>query len=526
MSEAGADLRSRMEALTRAAEAAAAAGDWPGSIRVREQAVRLAPADPGAWIQLSYALSLSGDYRRAEDATLTAQRLGARDPRVLAELLPRLRTFNAGPALLRTLERAGPRQRMPISLLLVAAAQLSYLNLAGEAIAYLDEARTADPDYPPTLIARTQVLTYLGRFDEARHDAKRALARAPEIAHAHWLLAQLPSDGDASARIDDLRRELRRPARTAADVASLGFALHRLLDDAKDVGGAWEALEQANQAKRSTLRYDARQAQYLLRLLAQDEAPDSHRAGTGPTPVFVVGMHRSGTTLLEQLLAAHPAVRGLGELYDFTGALRHAADHHCRGVVDETIVERLRGANLRAVGRRYLDGVAWRLGGEEMFVDKLPSNFLNVGYILRALPHARILHMRRDPVETCFSNLRELFSEANPYSYDQHELADYYLGYRTLMAHWHTRYPGRILDVDYARLVAGTEAQMRDVASFCGIGFDPAMLSANAAGRGVATASAVQVRGRIAAPDVPKWVPYAEQLAPLRERLGTASTVG
>jgi hypothetical protein len=230
-------------------------------------------------------------------------------------------------------------------------------------------------------------------------------------------------------------------------------------------------------------------------------------------------MHRSGTTLLEQLLDGSPRIRGIGELYDFTSAMRYATDHHCRGVIDTTVVDRAHHADLPGAGQRYLDGIAWRLQGEDFFTDKLPSNFLNIGFIAPALPQARILHMVRDPVETCFSNLRELFSEANPYSYDLQELAAYYRQYRALMAHWHRQFPGRILDVEYARLMAEPEAVLREVCAFCGLEFDPAMLELANRKRGVVTASAVQVRGGIKQRDTPKWAPYAEFLSPLIQAL-------
>ena len=195
--------------------------------------------------------------------------------------------------------------------------------------------------------------------------------------------------------------------------------------------------------------------------------------------------------------------------------MRYATDHHCKGVIDRTIVERAGDVDFGEVGQRYLDGMAWRLGDERCFTDKLPSNFLNIGFICRALPQARILHMVRDPVETCFSNLRELFSDANPYSYDQRELADYYLQYRRLMAHWHAAYPGRILDVDYAELTRDPAGVMRMVAAFCGIDYLDAMSDPRSSGRAVATASAVQVRDRVVRRDVPKWAPYAKHMQPL-----------
>lgn len=312
--------------------------------------------------------------------------------------------------------------------------------------------------------------------------------------------------------------------RSAEEPALLAFALHKELDDLGRYPEAWRALQQGCASKRSTLRYDAGATSRLFAALhgwpdaAGDSAPASEAGGA--VPVFVVGMHRSGTTLLEQLLDGHRDVRGLGELYDFTSAMRHATDHHCPGVIDPRIVERAAQADFAAVGKRYLDGIAWRLDGERFFIDKLPSNFLNVGFICRALPDAKILHMVRDPMETCFSNLRELFSSANPYSYDPLELADYFLEYQRLMRHWHTRYPDRILDVDYAQLTNDPEAQLRRVAAFCGFDFEPAMLDLQSRQRGIVTASAVQVRGGIRAQDIPKWHAYAPYLQPLLDRLG------
>jgi hypothetical protein len=306
-------------------------------------------------------------------------------------------------------------------------------------------------------------------------------------------------------------------------MALLYFALHKELDDLERHEEAWQALSSGAHCKRSTLSYEKSVTDRLFHALhAFEPSAAAHaQADTGalPTPIFIVGMHRSGTTLLEQLLAGHSEVKGIGELYDFTSAMRHATDHHCRGVIDETLVMRARDVDLGAAGRRYLEGVAWRVAGFRCFTDKLPSNFLNVGFIAHGLPQAKILHMVRDPMETCFSNLRELFSEANPYSYDLVELADYYHQYRRLMQHWHARFPGRILDVDYARLTTEPEAEVRRVAEFCGLEFTPAMLDMGSRDRGVVTASAVQVRAGIQTRERPKWAPYEPWLAGLRELL-------
>jgi tetratricopeptide (TPR) repeat protein len=518
------------------AEALAAKRDWDGAITEYEKILAKVPDEPYTLVQLSYMHSLRGNYRRAEGFALAAARTGTTDEKILAELLPRLRTFNNVPELLACLERAGPPTGLPIPLLIAAGAQLSYLNLPERAIVYLDEARRADPDYPTTLLARTQILTYLGRFEEAEQDVERAIRRAPEIAQGYWLRAGLHRQSGERNHVDAIKRELVRPGRSAEDIALLSFALHKELDDLQRYEEAWRALLQGCRAKRSRLNYDAHKMKAIFDALSTFEADTAIRApantpnraradiadgaGTheGPVPIFIVGMHRSGTTLLEQMLAGHPEVAALGELYDFTSAMRYTTDHHCKGVMDATLVERARSADFSVAGRRYLDGIRWRLDGSRYFTDKLPSNFLNIGFIAHALPQAKFLHMVRDPMETCFSNLRELFSDANPYSYDLGELADYYSSYTALMKRWQARFPGRILDVGYAQLLTDPESELRRVTEFCGLPFDPAMLELGARRRGVVTASAVQVRGGVKIREMPKWAPYERWLAPLVDK--------
>jgi hypothetical protein len=334
--------------------------------------------------------------------------------------------------------------------------------------------------------------------------------------------SQLRRQVPGANHVAGLRALLATPALPAADVATLARALHKELDDLGDHAGAWQALETMCAARRGGLSWNVQQGRDLVdALVAWDSSAPRAGApqGGGATPVFIVGMHRSGTTLLEQLLDASPQVRGVGELDDVRTAMCHATDHACAEETDAVIVRRAEGVDFAEVGRRYLAGMAWRLAGEPFFTDKKPSNFLNIGFILRALPQAKILHLVRDPVETCFSNLRELFFGVNAWSWDQRELADWFLQYRRLMAHWHAAFPGRILDVPYAGLVRDTEATMRGVAAWCGIDYIPAMNDPRSSRRAVNTASTAQVRAGVVARDVPKWAPYARQLQPLRQAL-------
>lgn len=515
-----------MQALQQALRARVQAKDWTGAATVLRQMLALQPGNAELLIQLSYMESGAGNYRAARQAIVDAAMRPPRHPEALGDLMARLRTFNEAEALDRLINGLGPIDRLPIPLLIQAGAQWSYLNEQERALRLLDEAKRGDPDYPPTLLARTQVLTYMGRVDDAQTDVDRAIRRAPQIAQAHWLRSRLRKQTPEQNHVAQISQELQRPNRSAADVSLLAFALHKELDDLGDHAGAWSALEQGCRAKRAALPYQRDDSRRLVDALIRLPV-DSGAAGEGvdtstPKPLFIVGMHRSGTSLLEQLLSGHDEVLATGELYDFTSAMRYGANHHCRGVIDQGIVDRAGAVDFADVGKRYLDGIAWRLGGRRRFSDKLPSNFLNIGFICRALPQARILHLVRDPMETCFSNLRELFSDANAYSYDMGDLADYYQQYRRLMAHWHAAFPGRILDVRYDALTGDTDTAMREVAAFCGLDYRPAMANPDANRRAIATASAMQVRGGVVRRREPKWWPYRDQLAPLADALQAA----
>lgn len=463
---------------------------------------------------------MNSDYRHTLASVAQAASRKAVDVRSAMDLVNRLRAFNLVEELIGYVARLGPLERIPIPLLLTIASNFSVLNDQRRALKYLNEAYRGDPNFPPTLLARSQVMAYLGRIAESHKNLDRCLQHAPEIAQAHWLRSRLDKQTGESNHVPELRNRLAKATEKRLDAAFLGFALHKELDDLGDIEGAWQALESACKVKRETLHYDPAESKGLIDgLIKWVEVGKVMAPGRPvekmPKPIFIVGMHRSGTTLLEQLLDASPQVQGMGELYDFTSAMRYVANHYCKGVLDETIVHRAWTMDFSEVGLRYLKGIAWRLGGEEFFTDKLPSNFLNVGFICSALPQAKILHMVRNPVETCFSNLRELFSDACPYSYDQQELADYYIQYQRLMRHWRIAFPDRILDVDYAQLTANPDMTMREVASFCGLEYVEGMCSTASSTRPVATASAMQVRKEVAALTQPKWSAYDARLKPL-----------
>jgi Tfp pilus assembly protein PilF len=505
------------------AERAMEAGDWAAARAGYAHILELEPDQADAMVQLSYVESFAGRHRVANAWALrAAAQAPPSDPEAMLELVRRLRTFNEASALRACAGRLLALPRVPHGVLVEAATQSSILNDFDTAMRCAEAALRIAPEDPAARLVHGQLLAHHDRMDEAAADFERVLRRNPAVASGWWMLSRLRRQTAEANHVPQLQSLLRMPGLRPADAATAARALHKELDDIGDHEGAWRALELMCRARRESLRYDPRSQRALVDDLVAWRPADrgagaepGEDAAEGRVPVFIVGMHRSGTTLLEQLLDASPEVRGVGELNDFPAALRHVADHYCKGPLDRTIVQRAASIDFAALGRRYMDGMAWRLGGERFFTDKQPANFLNAGFICRALPEAKILHLVRDPVETCFSNLRELYSGINEHSYDQLELADYFLQYRRLMAHWHAAFPGRILDVSYAELTRDPEATMRIVAAHCGIAYVPGMSDPRSSGRAVSTASSVQVRDRVVRRDTPKWAPYARHLQPL-----------
>jgi hypothetical protein len=322
--------------------------------------------------------------------------------------------------------------------------------------------------------------------------------------------------------VESLHAAIAHMADSAADAPSLYYALFKELDDLGRCDDAWRALETGMRLRRRQVDFDAAAEARLFEHLQR--SCGSAPVGTttheeGPVPIFIVGMPRSGTTLLERILGAHSLVADAGELRDFTMQLRWMCDRIGGPQLDLDLAQRADRVNMAGLGCRYLSHSRWHARGRPFYTDKMPANFVHVGYIARAMPQARILHMVREPMDTCFSNLKELFANAYPHSYDQVEMAQHYLRYRDLMAHWHRQYPGRILDVEYGALVADPEQVARHVLAFCGLPWEPSLVAIESRSNAVATASSVQIREPIHRRFVGQWRHYGAQLQPLRRQL-------
>ncbi len=394
-----------------------------------------------------------------------------------------------------------------------------------EGLALLDRAQALGLDNADFRYIRSVQLLFNGKTEQAEAELNACLRMGSTYGRASVTLARLHKQTPESNHVDYIRAELQRVTKGSEDHAGFEYALYKELEDLGEYDAAWAALERGSAVMYARLQYDAawesRIIDGLTKLFtAEFLAQPAPQPQAGPQPIFIIGMPRSGTTVLDRILGNHSQVVSAGELGDFARAVRWGVDHKSIQPVDETILQRAPLVDFAQVGARYLAQAQWRAAGKSHFVDKLPINWIQAGFIRRALPGARILHMTRDPMDTCFSNFRAFFGVGYAYSYNFDALAAHYRHYRRLMDHWHDAMPGQILDIPYARLVADAESVTREVLDFCGLPYEAGCAELDRNTAPVATLSSQQVREPIHQRAIGEWQRYARQLEPLRVAIG------
>jgi tetratricopeptide (TPR) repeat protein len=395
-----------------------------------------------------------------------------------------------------------------------------------EALASYERAIALDPALADAHGNRGMLLIELGRADEAREAVERALALEPRSARGWYILSlcrrMAPGDPQLAAMLK-LAGDIE--ALEPDEQVHLRFALAKVFEDLGELGEWAAQIEAGARLKRSLLPYDEAAALGQLERtraafgkarLARASAPTE----ASPAPIFIVGMPRSGSTLIEQILASHPEVATTGETDHFAMALRRLEQETGAGLRTPEAQAGLDADQLARLGELYLGQVGAAARPGVRIVNKTLENFRHVGLIRLALPGARILQARRDPVDACLSCWSKLFADSLPYTYDLGELGRYWRGYEALMAHWRKALPaGAMLEVQYEELVADPEGQARRILAHCGLDWDPRCLAFHAADRWVHTASAAQVRQPIYASAVGRWRAYEPYLKPLLEIL-------
>jgi len=496
---AAAQCRRVLEVLPQLVEAhflvglvALAMNDRRTAISAFGSVTRLQPEHGAAWAQLARLFIQTGQPNRADRALAQAVAHAADDPLVQD---------------------------------LVGTTHSMLGDQAGARAWYAKAVRGA-PDKTAYRVNLANALVFLGETAAARRELERALAAAPGNPQAHWLLAGVRKARDRR-HIEQLERLARRPGVPPQGLAFLYYAMGKELEDLEAWDEAFEAFSRGAAERRPTLDYDEageqRMFHALERLYTADwferQNPPAAQGVSEPAPIFVVGQPRTGTTLVERIISAHSMVHSAGELQQFGLSVRRL----CREAGSQRFWAELmtQAAEVDAgqLGRIYMESVAALRGTLPRFVDKLPSNYLYVPLILKALPRAKIVHLVRDPMDACFASFKQLFADAYPHSYDQQEMARHFLRYHRLMALWRERFPGRFLDVRYEDVAADTEPAARRMFEYLELPWEDASLRFHAQPSAVATASAVQVREPAHTRSVGRWRRYEAALAPMRETL-------
>ena len=403
---------------------------------------------------------------------------------------------------------------------------LDELGRPEEAVECYEKALTIDPEYAEAHNNLANALDELGRQEDAASHYKQAVTIKPDYAEAHRNLTRLRP---AQAQEEIIEQILQNPGLPTADAIHCHFALGNIHHDAKSFDEAFEHFDKANRLKRQTVTYDANEYSAFVDRLINTYSVDYFEGVTdlgseSELPLFIVGMPRSGTTLVEQIVSSHPEVHGAGELTSFGRFEKAIAKQfsttrpypECVSLIDEALAS--------AFSAKYLDELRSYSHGAKRVTDKMPSNFARIGLIKTLFPKARIIHCQRNALDTCTSNYLHYFATGNEFSFDQGELAHYYLDYERLMAHWDSLFSSQIYSIRYEELLANQEETSRQLIDYIGLQWDDRCLDFHKNERVVHTFSSMQVRQPIYTHAVNRWKHYEEHLTTLLEILPSVTS--
>lgn len=384
------------------------------------------------------------------------------------------------------------------------------------------------PNNPGVNLTYGHALKTVGRQDDAIAAYRAAYGVRPDYGDAFWSLANLKTYRFTDVEVAQMKAREASPLVALEDRYHLCFALGKALEDRGEIADSFAYYERGNRLKRDELRYttdrltnDMRRQRELV-----SRAVLERLAGAGcpaPDPIFIVGLPRAGSTLLEQILASHSQVEGTMELPNILSLAHKLEKRHVVGEEPEypANLAELSAEDVTRFGEEYIrDTRIYRKAGTPFFIDKMPNNFRHIGLINLMLPNAKIIDARRSAMGCCFSGFKQLFAEGQEFTYGLTEVGTYYRDYVGLMDHWDQVLPGRVLRVRYEEVVADLEGQVRRLLDFCGLPFEDACIRFHETDRAVRTASSEQVRQPIFKSGVDQWEKFSDHLDPLREVLG------
>jgi tetratricopeptide (TPR) repeat protein len=463
------------------------------ALRRIDCALSLSPAHPGFLLNRAQCLLAAGRLADSVDAATAAQRNAAGD-----------------------------------AVLLDAIGSLySHANDQQRALLAYDQAVAAAPADPLFIFNRATVRRFLGQLAEAEADYDRVIALNPRDYEAYRNRSELRAQTAGRNHVAELERLAAGSIPDWRAELQLHYALAKEYEDLADYDNSFRHLQRGSQLRRQHLRYDVANDVATVDWII-DAFPSMPTAATsdtcGEAPIFVVGLPRSGSTLVDRILGSHSQLQSAGELNCFALALVDAVRRQSgdASLSRRELVAHSASVDFSALGRDYMARARAAGAAAGRFTDKMPLNYLYCGLVARALPNARIVHVSRSPMAACYAIYKTLFEDGYPFSYDLAELAQYYVGYRRLMTHWSATVPQTMLSLRYEDLVADQLGQTRKLLQFCGLEWQDACTQFHQDPTATTTASAAQVRRPIYDSSVAQWRHYEAQLAGLRSQLNAA----
>jgi tetratricopeptide (TPR) repeat protein len=394
-----------------------------------------------------------------------------------------------------------------------------------EALQLFADALKRKPDLASALTGRGHTLKTVGRQTEAIESYRSCIEHNPWHGETWWSLANLKTFHFADEDIAEMEAQIGDERLADEHRANFLFALGKAYEDRGEYARAFDYYCQGNENRRERESYDpvntADTHDHLISIFTR-EFIDSNAGSGNPSnaPIFIVGLPRSGSTLIEQVLGSHPDVEGTHELPDLVRVARSTGTQRPDREKYPKVLTLLDFAELEQLGSDYLNtSKRHRKEGTPRFTDKMPNNFVHVGLLSLILPNAKIINAKRHPLDSCFGCFKQLFARGQPFTYDLFELGEFYFEYDRLMKHWHEVLPGKVLDVQYEEVVDDLEAQVRRILDYCELSWDDACLRFYESDRAVKTASSEQVRKPIYASSKHRWRDYENELEPLIEVL-------
>jgi len=395
------------------------------------------------------------------------------------------------------------------------------------ALEYFDKVLETLPGDPGTLTSKGHAYKTRGDYEDAVTAYRAAIGSSPTHGEAYYSLANLKVYSFGADEITRMLEQEQNPNLSHADRVHLSFALGKAFEDEEDFATSFDYYRRGNQLKKALSRYDA--DKITADLTAQREVCTAEffreREGSGhaaPDPIFVVGLPRAGSTLLEQILSSHSKVDGTLELPNILSLSQQLRRRRSKTGTSgyPAVLTELSAEELEAFGRQYIEDTRIHRAGAPLFVDKMPNNFRHIGLIHLILPNAKIIDARRHPMACCFSGYKQLFAEGQEFTYGLEDIGRYYRDYVELMDHWDRVLPGRVLPVQYEDVVADLETQVRRILDYCGLDFEAACVEFHRTERSVRTPSSEQVRQPIFKSGLDYWKNYEPWLGPVKTALG------